>query len=429
MTKIDFEFISTHRNRILWPNPCSFEVPWSGSGQYNGLNASDPISNQAPIVSWTGQNISINTTVVTAFSGTGSNNVIVSAPANSFSQLTNYYQGAEFSVPPSFRIDGSKFLSQSGGLDYMQLNVSDSGVQSGDPVTIKITPIPNTLFVPTGSDLANAYVGKYLYNETQAEWVQITDYNSSTHKVVASIPGGWALTDKYNIRDQLPSAGIALGAGNTTTTLNLTGIGVVVNPGDFIRVLTTGEVVNITNYDSNSGFATVSPPLSAVFPAGTVIELLTQTSDNYRTLSYAGTTVGQHEQVAYNINLVSGSLPNLPINNGSGGYPMDYPFLYVELYDTNHPSQNNLFSNNHSNKSYFKVTMPTGQLLNRLEKFTKFTGDLSLKTIRFRPTSNFRIVWRLPTGEEIQFTEQDSKSPQVPKQNLQTDVLFNLRRD
>lgn len=427
MTKIDFEFVSTHRNRTLWPNPCLFEVPWSGSGQYIGLNAADPVSNQAPIISWTGQNISINATVVSAFSGTGNNSVIVSAPVNSFSQLTNYYQGAEFNVPPSFRIDGSKFLSQSGGLDYIELNVTDSGVQSGDPVTIQVTSIPNTLFVPMGSDLTNAYIGKYLFNETQAAWVQITGYNNVSHKVIAPIPGGWSPTDKYNIRDQLPSAIPALGAGNTTTMLNLTGIGVVVNSGDFIRILTTGEIVKVTNYDSTTGFVTVSPPLSAVFPAGTVVELLIQTSDNYRTLSYAGTTVGQHEQVAYNINLVSGSLPNIPINNGPGGYPMDYPFFYVELYDTNHPSQNNLFSNNHSNKSYFKVTMSRGQY--RLDKFTKFTGDMSLKTIRFRPTSNFRIVWRLPTGEEIQFTEQDSQSPQVPKQNLQTAVLFNLRRD
>jgi hypothetical protein len=156
---------------------------------------------------------------------------------------------------------------------------------------------------------------------------------------------------------------------------------------------------------------------------------LTQTADNYRTLSYAGTTVGQHEQVSYDINLVSATLPNLLIKNGSGGYGIDYPFLYIELYDTNYPSQNNLFSNNHANKSYFKVTTPTGQLFNRTEKFTKFTGDLSHKTIRFRPTSNFKIVWRLPTGDEIKFQEEDTKSPQVPNQNLQTSVKFNLRRD
>lgn len=426
MTKIDFEFVSTHRDRTLWPNPCSFEVPWSGSGQSNGLNAVDPISNQTPLIVWTGQNISINATVVSQTN----NNVIVSAPINSFSQLTNYYQGAELNVPPSFRIDGNKFLSQNGGLDYMQLNVTGSGVQAGNAVTIQVTTIPNTLFVPGGSDLLNAYVGKYLYNETQAQWVVITEYDSELHKIIAPIPVGWLSTDKYNIRNQLPSAAMALGAGNTTTMVNLTGIGVVVNPGDFIRILSTEEIVKVTNFDLTTGFATISPSLTMVFPAGTIVELLTQTSDNYRTLSYAGTTVGQHEQVAYDINLVSSSIPNIAIKNGSGGYAIDYPFLYVELYDTNHPSQNNLFSNNHSNKSYFKVTTPTGLTTsNRTEAFTKFTGDLSLKTIRFRPTSNFKIVWRLPSGDEIQFVDQDSKSPQTPKENIQTAVLFNLRRN
>jgi hypothetical protein len=173
----------------------------------------------------------------------------------------------------------------------------------------------------------------------------------------------------------------------------------------------------------------VSPPLSSIFAPATIVELLAQTSDNYRTLAYAGTTVGQHEQVAYTISLVSGTLPNILITNGSGGYPVDYPFLYVELFDTNHPSQNNLFSNNHAAKSYFKATTPTGQLFNRSEKFTKFTGDLNRKTIRFRPTSNFRIVWRLPNGEEIQFQEQDTVSPQPPRESIQTSVQFNLGRD
>jgi hypothetical protein len=425
MIKIDFEFVSTHRNRSLWSNPCLFEVPWSGSGQSNGLNAVDPISNQAPIIAWTGQNISIPSTVVSQTS----NSVIVSAPANSFSQITNYYQGAEFNVPPSYRINGSTFLSQSGGLDYMQLDVTGSGVQAGNAVTIKVTPVPNTLYVPVGADMTNAYTNKYLYNETQSQLTLITGYDSELHKVIAVIPGGWLATDKYNIRDQPPSAGLSLGAGNTTTTVNLTGIGVGVTPGDFIRILSTGEIVKVTNFDLTSSVATVAPPLSIAFPPGTVVELLIQTSDNYRTLSYAGTTVGQHEQVAYDINLVSGILPNIKIKNGSGGRPLDYPFLYVEFYDTNYPSQNNLFSNNHSFKSYFKVTTPTGQLFTRTEKFTKFTGDLSHKTIRFRPTSNFRIVWRLPTGEEIQFEDQDTQSPQTPNQSLQTAVQFNLRRD
>ena len=62
--KLDFEFVSTHRNRNLWPSPCLFEVPWSGSGQLNGLNSLDPTSLQAPIVAWTGQNINTAVTVV-----------------------------------------------------------------------------------------------------------------------------------------------------------------------------------------------------------------------------------------------------------------------------------------------------------------------------------------------------------------------------
>ena len=425
MNMLDFEFVSTHRNRSLWTNPCLFEVPWSGNGQSTGLNAIDPISNQTPIVAWTGQNISTNATVISQTS----DNVIVTVPTSTYSNIPNYYQGAELSKPPSYRINGSRYLSAFGGLDYVQLNVVDSNVQSGDVVTIQTTTIPNTLFVPTGSDLPNAYNGKYLYNETFGQGVVITGYDSVFHKLEALLPGSWSATDQYSIRDVPPTKGnFPLGGGNTTTTVNLTGINVQVNPGDFLRLVSTQEVSKIVKYDVTTNIATISPPLVVAPSSGMIVELLTQTSDNYRTLSYAGTSVGQHEQTSYYVSLVSGTIPNIPIRNGVGGYPVDYPFLYVEFYDTNYPTQNNLFSNNHSNKSYFKVTTPTGQLMNRTEKFTKVTGDLNHKTIRFRPTSNFRVVWRLPSGEDIQFEEYDSQSPYKPKEHLQTSALFSLTR-
>jgi len=425
MNKLDFEFVSTHRNRSLWSNPCLFEVPWSGNGQSTGLNAVDPISNQAPIVTWIGQNMSINATVVSQTSDT----VVVTVPTNPSSTIPNYYQGAELSKPPSYRINSSRFISTSGGLDYIQLNVVDSNVQAGNAVTIQTTDVPNTLFVPGGSDLPNAYTNKYLYNETLGQTVPISGYDSVFHKVQAAIPGAWLATNQYSIRDTPPAKGnFPIGGGNTTTTVNLTGINVQVNPGDFLRLVSTQEITKIINFDTTTNIATISPPLVAAPAVGTIVELLTQTSENYRSLSYAGTVVGQHEQVAYNISLVSGTIPNVPIKNGVGGYPADYPFFYIEIYDTNHPTQNNLFSNNHSNKSYFKATTPTGQLMNRTEKFTKVTGDLNHKTIRFRPTSNFRVVWRLPSGEEIQFVEYDTQSPQVPKEHLQTSTMFSLGR-
>lgn len=420
MTSINFEFVSTHRNRSLWPNPCAFEVPWSGNGQFGGLESVDPISLQAPIIDWKSQIISISATVVSQ----NAEDVIVSAPINSFSQLSNFYQGAEFKVPPSFRIDSSSFLSQFGGQDFLQLKVRNSGVSSGDAVTIQVTQIPNTLFVPGGSDQTNAYNNKFLFNETHGEWVQIGGYDAQFHKVLAQIPLSWSIVNSYSIRSQLPSViNFPIVGGSTQSSMNLTGI-TPPQPGDFIRILTTGEIVKIINFSSPT--ATVSPHFSTVFPAGTLIEILNQSMENYKPLSYSGTIVGQREQIPYEINLVSGTLPNIEIKNGEGGYPIDYPFLYVEFFDTNFPTQNNLFSNNHSNKSYFKVTTPTG-LFQKNEKFTKFSGDLNFKTIRFRPTSNFRIVWRFPSGEEIQFVEQDSKSPQSPKENLQTSVLFNLR--
>jgi hypothetical protein len=427
MTKLQFEFVSTHRNRNMWPNPCLFEVPWSGNGQSVGLNAFDPLSLQAPIVTFSGQPILINSTVVSQTTGS----IVVSAPANSFSWVQDYYRGAELSFPPSGRINSSRFLSQSGGLDYMQLNVDSDAIQPhvNDPVTVQVTPVPNTLFVPSGSDVSNAYVGYYLYNDHRGQFVTITDYDAIFHKLIVIIPVGWLPSDQYSIRSQLPKVGhFPLAAPSTTYTLNLNGIAVEPSLGDFIRVVSTNEIVKVVGFDVTTHIATVAPLLDAPLAFGEMVELLSQTSDNYKTLSYNGTSVGQHEQVSYDASLVSGTVPNVPILNGTGGFPSDYPFLYVELYDTNNPAQTTLFSNNHSNKSYFKVTTPTGQLINRYEKFTKFTGDLSHKTIRFRPTSNFRIAWKLPSGETLRFAIADTQSPYPPNEMLQTSALFNLQR-
>ena len=292
--------------------------------------------------------------------------------------------------------------------------------------TIKVDNIPNTFFVPTGSDIINSYAGNYLYNETRGQYTTISGYDTEFHKVIATIPNTWLPTDRYNIRAQLPTIGnFSVGnVGNTVYTINLNGISITITPGDFLRVLSTGETAMITNYNTTTHLASIVPPLSQPLTSGAKIEVLIQTSDNYKTLSHNGTSVGQHEHVSYNINLVSGSLPNVPIKNGFGGYGFDYPFLYVEFCDTNQAS-NNLYSNNHSNKSYFKVT--TKQERSE-DKFIKFTGDSNVKTVRFKTTSNFRIVWRLPSGDEIKFTEQDTRSPQAPNPLLQTAVTFNIRR-
>jgi hypothetical protein len=425
MIKVDFEFVSTHRNRSVWPNPCLFEVPWSGNGQSVGLNAEDPVSNQVPELTWIGQNISISVSIISATDST----VIVSSSANSLSIITNFYQGAILTVPSSsFRIEGYKFITQAGSLDYAQLTIKNFNVNSNSAI-IQVINIPNTIYVPTGSELDNSYIGKYLYNDTLGEFTYITNYDSEFHKVMASIPSNWSMADKYNIRDKLPLVdNFAVGPGNTNNTVNLSGVGTIITPGDFIRVISTNQIVMITKYDNTTNLAIVSPVLSSVLTTGSIIEILSQTSDNYKTLSYSGTSVGQYEQTTYEISLISGSLPNIPIKNGIGGYGVDYPFLYVELYDTFHPLQSNLYSNNHSHKSYFKVTTPTGKVVERNEQFTKFTGDLNVKTIRFRTTSNFRIAWRLPSGEEIKFEEEDTKSPQVPNPKLQTAVTFNLKR-
>jgi hypothetical protein len=428
-TKLDFSFVSTHRNRNLWPNPCLFEVPWSGTGQKSGLNAVDAVSTQAPLISWVGDAIDVATMVISVTE----QGMVLAVPTPVFLNIPNYYQGALLINTSgfSFRINSSSFIGTAGGMDYIEIKANTTLVSLGDVVEIKSFNISGlTLFVPGGIDLENAYTHSNIYNETRGESALISGYSRESHQIVSIIPPLWLTTDNYSIRKQLPTVGnFPIGAGSTMTLVNIVGIPFQIDPGSFLRVLTTNETVNIVAFNSTTNTVTVNPPLSTSFPASTKIEILSQSYDNYKTLLYSGTSVGQHEQVAYDIKLVSCTIPQMEISNGNGGFPADYPFLYVELVDTNHPTQNITCSNNSINKSYFKVTTPTGQLYNRVENFTKFTGDLSSQTIRFRPTSNFRVAWRFPSGEEIKFIQKDTSSPYEPNSFLQTSVYFNLERN
>jgi hypothetical protein len=303
------------------------------------------------------------------------------------------------------------------------MGVVNSDIKTRDTVLLYIAEVPGTLYVPGGSDLPNAYAGQYLCNESidGGDFVEITAYDSEFHKIVAAIPSLWKLDHTYSIRCCLPIVRNHESKGSTTSTIVLQTEDF--RPGDFIRVIETGEISKVTS--STGNVVTVSPEFKAPLPDKTIVEILAQTGDNFKTLS--GISIGQKEQTTHEIQLVSGTIPNVVLSK-VGGYPSDYPYLYVEFYDTNSPTQSNLFSNGYSNKSFFKVTTPTGQVLDRKEKFTKVTGDMNRKTIRFRPTSNFRIVWRLPSGQVVRFEESDSISPHFPKDHLQTSVMFNMRK-
>lgn len=422
MTKIDFEFTSAHRNRNLWPNPCVFEVPWSGNGKKSGNDSVDPVSLQAPEVMWKGQLVNISASVV---SQNGSN-VVISTALNALNQKVGYYDEAEFVSPSGLAVPvrSYMFLAQSGGSDYASISAVGTSVQVGDSVILRITSVPNTLFVPHGIKLEGAYVGYYLFNETQVQYARISGYANG--RVVANTAAAWLNTDTYSIRKELPALpSFAIGAGSTANTLNLAPSGVGAVPGDYVRALSTGETSRITSYNATTGLVTLDPAFSAALPTGALVEVYRQSYDNYNALSYSGTTVGQHEQVAWDAKVVSAVIPNKLTQNG--GYPSDYPYLYIEFMDTNHPNQNILFSNNNINKSLFRVTMPIGQF-NASQRFIKYTGDLSHKTVRFRPTSNFRVAWRLPNGDEVKFVEQDLTSPNKPRDDLQVSVHFNLSR-
>lgn len=419
--KLNVEFVSAHRNRTRWPNPCSFEVPWANNNaQAEGLYSLDPISDQAPLKAWQGTDIDVSVNVVSQI-----DDVLVLSTDNALSTTTGYYSGAGYigTSGDASRVEAYDFLGQSGSTSFIRVRLrASSFAKAGDSGKIRVIQVPNTLFVPLGESTMAVYANRYLFNESLGSWVVADGYDGETKILSAKLPPTWSLTDRYSIRKELPLASLSAAAGSTKDIIQLQSA-VAAKPGQFVRVLDSEEIRQVVGVSEVS--VTVNPSLSDAPRTNAQLELLDVSRDNYISLMYPGNTTTQREQSSWCAVLVTGILPNKLIKNG--GYPTDYPFLYVELSDIGSLNQNTLCSNNGLYKSLFRAT--TSLARSQLDRFVKYSGDRLDRPFRFKPTGNFRVVWRLPTGAEIEFATPDTVSPYEPDPSLQTSVQFSFHKN
>ena len=482
------EIDSTYRDRNTWPLASQFEIPISQSGRKSRFDAMDPVSLGAPVMEWTPNRVDMSTNAnvvsgtIMAISApnnlpatTDTINLIITATAGKLQKLGNYYYGLVFNdtslTPPiKRRITSYEYLGvTSTGADKALISLEKylpDTFQLGDNWSIydptDITDTSNPLFfVPAGQVQENAYSNYYLYNETLEEYRQITYYNWDTHIITLDTLNdpisGWALTNNYCIRKDLPLTTTTLGVVTSASTfiLNLTSTENNFYTGQFIRILPglnpyrynvfsdssilsdslTAPVCEIRRILSSTAGATTSvtvhPSFSVAPSAGNIVEILNFSYDNLAPFVYTGSVVSQQEMVCYEIELVNLILPNDVLQGGAGGRIAYYPYVYVELQNVSASGSGlkNIIYSNNPNSSKMLFRCPVNDInTDMLAPFVKISGDGMVQTIKFKPNDNLKFSVTFQNGEIFNTVGSESYSPFPPNLKYQISALFSIKR-
>lgn len=460
------EFDSTFRNRNLWPNPSSFEVPVSQSGRRGKTDPVDPVCESAPKIFWSSHQFNTNLpngptvqATVNLATGIGASSdeitfIVTQDAGNILQQSEGYYCGAvceDTATGIVRRITYYFYL----GNGQAQISVSESFPDTlvpGNSLKIidpsDITNLSNPLFfVPNGSNEINYYNGFYLYNETRNEYRLITNYDYVSHILLVDspIPPTWTLTDNYCIRKELPS--LVFNTDGTSTSINIKILGGPnidnVFTGNFIRIrgrkynkpIPVGEnaYARIVAYNGATTTATVSPPLAQPLVPFTAFdfEILPFSYDNMNPFNYISSSELSQQMLYYQIELVSLVIPNVNLVNEYGGKILDYPFVYVSIINvggTGAKSKNNFISNNpYSTSMVFRASIDNHDRNMNL-KFIKLTGDKMKQIIQFRPNDTLLFQLKFPTGELLKTQDVEFFSPQSPNERIQISAMFSFRK-
>ena len=448
MTTKYLEIDSTYRDRNLWPSPGSFQVLLSQSGRLGAETAVDPVSNAAPIRSWTGQTFQIDLNPTPAMIGSVETNgvgaasspttiILRTAVVSAFQEDPNYYINSVLVANNiRTRITGYTFLGNNRGQftvsPPIELEPGDL-VSITDPTDVRV----NRIFVPNGSRVDGAYIGCLLYNETVDEYLTIDSYDATTGLVHA--PGsmvGWANNHTYSIRcSDAPVNVGAIQAGSTASSLVLDTPATV---GSFIRIRgdgilpatpPTNESRRVVGYDSVTMTATVAPPFTAAPPVGRSYEVLGFSHDNFTPFVYTGSK--QQGDATYTIKLNSLVIPNGILTSGGGGRIEQQPYVYVELSPIDSYITNLCCSNNpNSTKMLFRASYSNFDKSSdtTTPSFVHLIGDEMKQRVRFMVETNLRFRVLMSNGETLRVSGDETQSPLAPNPNIQISALFECKR-
>jgi hypothetical protein len=416
---MEIEIDSTYRNRVLYPNPCSFELLVNTPNK-TFISALDPVSKAAPQRTFVGNTLDPLISNVITITGTIvriiPNAVEVVFPGQIF-QEKNYYTG--LITDNNITITKYEFVYANCGRFFLN-NVSPT-LAVGNLFNVYYWPQIEPLnvaglyvkfFVPAKPTCNHV---RLLYNEIKHNWNEIV--MSDNFSVTVFIQNtNWAYDDTYSLRDE-PPIWYGTVAANTSNTITFGSV----DPAqrDFVYVSSLNYYGKITSQLGPT--VTVTPNIVGFITPGDEAQCLQFSYDNSQSLPYIGTP--DQQQRTWLIELINIQIPNIPIKNKTS--LLQYSHLYIEFRDPLSSPQNNIMSNNpHSNNSYFRVVLSKMQ---STREWLSYDCDGSKKTIRFTPTSMFfRFKILTPDGEVVEFLEQESTWPQKALSRIQVSALFNV---
>jgi len=415
------ELDSTYRDRNINPHPADFRLDVNLPDKYSCIDAYDPVSVQAPFLSWTGNTVDASLSNVlqlqaTVISCEGNNAVILSIPFQNLFQINQYYRGL-CSPTCGFVSDYFPISNNLGRFRFTKLvpDVGDALVIDW-PVDIPPVLLPGLtarFFVPSMYGCR----ARILYNETTQTACDIIDYPTA-HSITVSISvSGWQYDHKYSLRNDIPATVDTIVAA-TSMTLTVTTIPSYI--GDIVYVPDKSYYGVIS---SINGFVlTLANPI--VNPAtwlGLKCETLNFSYDNYQALRHNGTPNLQER--TWKVWIFDVQIPNQPVLNSKS--LQDFSTLYLEFRDQ-HSVQDSIMTNNpNGQNALFRLTADASS---STRSFVTYSAPKVYKTFRFSPNrSYFFIRITTPEGDVIKFSESDTSSPLPPKRHLQINVSMMVQ--
>ena len=219
MPKKYLELDSNYRNRTLYPNQASFDVPISQSGTNNQLSAVDPITDAYAIQTFRifDEVISSGTIVANTSAqaiGTGLSFLFTFADINALYKnilQLNYFVGAVlWGTGGNARIVEWKYMYTT-GTTYTFFVTTESSLAPGTYNIGQLSNISSTaskqqLFIPASPSIINIFSGFYAFNQTQNKYTTLSNFDNITHIATAqSDISSWTINDIITVRKALPN--------------------------------------------------------------------------------------------------------------------------------------------------------------------------------------------------------------------------------
>ncbi len=453
------EINSAYRNRVEYPLSSDFVVPIAQSGNKTAITAVDPISKAYPQIIFTPFTIlnGILAPAASTLSGASSTDEItVGILANAASQILDYYKGIVMvftngGIIERHRIRSWRYYNTVAGVDYFSVGL-DSNLSSAqvagistftmqDPSNLIDSAHP-LLYIPMSISADNYYIKDIVYNQTRNEWLPIRFYDGIYTHIAYLDPtssntnytaGTWSLNDTFIIRQEYP-----MQYGQNIIGINLS-TAVIVPPtlnapsgsfvGNFIRVISTNDIVRIVGYTAGTNIITVFPYFS-VIPVGPY-EMLQFSYDNEGFLPFNNSFTAIREAVCYEVSLINIVLPNFILNTAQGSRSRFYPYVYVEFRsekNSNRQGSNSIISNNLNATRMLFRALTDDNVDPLISPSVSLNGNGMVQRIKLDPQSSYKFSVHLPDGSLFSTILPEYYSPAAPNPLAQISALFSFKR-